>query len=233
MRRAICVVLSFCLAGIGLPQAMAQGTSMGSGGSITIDTVDPERGRHVDAGLIQNNQRVRVVVKAFDPYGREIDCGTPTIGVKNGVAGTQLIGPEAGGPPDIIRGGPTFGSAEITATCPNLPDVQAKSFAASKGRPLGGGSATAQAPSSGGSLLLAGLAIAGGVARAAAAAGGGGDSSSSSSYCLRWDCRNAGGSQAACTATYGGNVTGNIGYSSLGACQAAKPNDNVSSCSAC
>jgi hypothetical protein len=194
MRRAICLLLSACVASLEVPHAVAQGTSSGSGGSITIDTVDPDTGQHVDAGLIRQGQNVRVVVKAFDSLGRAVECGNPSIGVINGVAGTQLIGPQAGGPPDIIQGGANFGSAEITATCPKLPGVQAKSFAASTGRPLGAArpqpapqpapaAAAASTGSATGTMLLAGAAIAGGVALAAAAASsaGGGSSSSGSS----------------------------------------------------
>jgi hypothetical protein len=120
--------------------------------------------------------------------------------------------------------------------------IQSIHNAGSTGAAKGGSGAgsTSQTPtastgSSTGSMLLAGVAIAAGVGLAAAAAGGGGSSSSSSSssFCLRWDCRNAGSSQAACTSVYGGNVSGTVPYSTLGACMAAKPNDAISSCSAC
>ena len=187
--------LSISLAFLGMPPAMSQGTSYGgSGGSITIDTVDPATGQHVDAGLIRQGQQVRVVVKAFDSSGREIACGRPQIGVINGVSGNQLIAP-APGAPDIITGGPGFGSAEITVKCPNLPDVQFKSFAASSGRPLAGARpqaptpapaapAAAEPPASGsgmGTMLVVGGLVLGAAALAAAAGGGGGSSGTSCS----------------------------------------------------
>jgi hypothetical protein len=82
-----------------------------------------------------------------------------------------------------------------------------------------------------GNVLLIGGLVAGAAAVASAAGGGssGGSSSSSSSSgaCLRWDCRGVGG----CITAYGGSNTGGFNYSSLSACQAARPNDLVSSCS--
>lgn len=215
MRRALCIFLSACMAGLGVPPAMSQGTSTGSGGSITIDTVDPVTGKHVDAGLIRQGQQVRVIVKAFDSFGRAVECNNPSIGVINGVAGTQLIAPAPGAAPDIITGGPNFGSAEITATCPKLPNVQAKSFAASTGRPLGGARPQpapqpapapqpTPAPAAAGSgsgigtvLLIGGVAIAAGAA--AAAAGSGGGSSSSAASCSSGQfCRTAQGKTGCC-----------------------------------
>ena len=79
----------------------------------------------------------------------------------------------------------------------------------------------------GSGLLIGGL-IAGAAALGAAAGGGGGGSSGSSSICLKWNCNGVGG----CITNYGAN-SGSIPYSSLGACQAAKPNDIISRCEAC
>jgi len=231
--RALCLVVSFCMA------------------SSPLVALGADKGRVTVPGVFGflplNSGPYPMTASAEDKDGKEIRCDDWDWDPHNPVAGKlRVIDKYSSGVGSLkhtftFMTGSEEGAARVVVKClvGRNKDVAAEGFVlvstkrgekreedkqqaqSSKPASSGGGG------SSLGNLLLIGGLVAGAAAVAGAASGSSSDSSSSSSgACLRWDCRGVGG----CITAYGSN-TGGRNYSSLSACQAARPSDNVSSCS--
>ena len=155
----------------------------GSGGSIMIETLGPD-GKVIPEGLLRPGMPIKLRVTAYNAAGQLIEC-LPDYGKNQGVAGEQIHNIDEQGNMEM---GSSFGSAEVTATCKDLPGVQGKLFVVNNTlvapRPSLLNPPPAAKPSGGMSTgailgLVGGLAVAGAVAAVVIAK----SSSSSSTTC--------------------------------------------------
>lgn len=132
--RLISAFLSLCLVFTGYPfqAAWAEG-----GGSIVIEYFDatpgsPNFGNPISKAALQPGMRVQLRANAYDSSGASVSC-KPNFRAIQGVTGNQLGNIDADGVMEVGNG---FGSAEVAASCPELPGVETKDFVANKGLPM-------------------------------------------------------------------------------------------------
>lgn len=95
--------------------SQAQGAQ---GGSIVIQAVDAQ-GMLVPAGKFYNGQSVQLVAHAFDAAGNSVPC-TPTFAPRNSGDADKLT---IAGNGVMTMSNTAFGSAEVVATCAQMPGV--------------------------------------------------------------------------------------------------------------
>lgn len=133
-RRSLSLILSVCLifSGFPLQEAFAEAETVsavnGSGGSISIFLEDGAGNPIVSA--IKAGQVICPRISAHTPLGDTVPCTTPRLGQIPGFTGDQLRGPNPNG---CFVAGQNMGSAEITASCDELPNVQGKTVVSNVG----------------------------------------------------------------------------------------------------
>lgn len=133
-RRSLSFILSVCLTFSGFPirEAFAEAETVsavnGSGGSISIFLEDGAGNPIVSA--IKAGQVICPRISAHTPLGDTVPCATPKLGQIPGFTGDQLRGPNPNG---CFVAGQNMGSAEITASCDELPNVQGKTVVSNVG----------------------------------------------------------------------------------------------------
>ncbi len=132
-RRSLSLILSVSLifSGFPLQEAFAEAETVsavnGSGGSISIFLEDGAGNPIVSA--IKAGQVICPRISAHTPLGDTVPCANPRLGQIPGT-GDQLRGPNPNG---CFVAGQNMGSAEITASCDELPNVQGKTVVSNVG----------------------------------------------------------------------------------------------------
>ena len=133
-RRSLSFILSVCLTFSGFPlqEAFAEAETVsavnGSGGSISIFLENRAGSPIVSA--IKAGDEICPRISAHTPLGETVPCAPPRLGQIPGFTGDQLRGPD---PDGCFVAGQNMGSAEITASCDDLPNVQGKAVVSNVG----------------------------------------------------------------------------------------------------
>ena len=117
---ALVTLLGFTIISSTFPTQLARADGTGS---IIIETLGAD-GKPIPEGLLRPGMPIKLRVTAFDAAGKSIAC-TPDFGKNQGVAGQQIDNIDQEGNMSM---GSSFGSAEVLASCKELPGVQGKLF---------------------------------------------------------------------------------------------------------